>query len=91
MLLARRATCYVGTEIASFGHSSTHVPQSVHLSGSILATSFKLIASCGHASMQMPQPVHWSLSTFAAVRQAHDGGVLSVSKGPAATFILPFS
>lgn len=53
--------------MASSGHSSTQDPQSVHSSGSTLATSSTVIASQGHTSAQLPHPEHFSTSTFAGI------------------------
>ncbi len=55
--------------MASHGHSSTHAPQSPHVSPSTTATpsSLSSIASNGHTSVHAPQPVHFSLSIIAAI------------------------
>ncbi len=53
--------------IASTGHSSTQVPQSIHVASSISALSFTVIASTGQTSLQAPHAVHFSLSTFATI------------------------
>ncbi len=49
------------------GHSSMHVPQSVHLPASTTATSSTVIAPLGQASSQSPQPTHSSTFTFTTI------------------------
>jgi len=50
-------------DIASTGHSSSHVPQSVHFSASISkASSPSLIASSGQTSAHAPHEMHSSAS-----------------------------
>jgi hypothetical protein len=54
--------------IASFGHSSTHAPHSVHFFSSTFALLSSIaMASTGQTSTQIPQPMHFSWSTFAAI------------------------
>jgi len=48
--------------MASVGHTATHEPQSVHLSGSIQRRPFfSLIASTGHSDSHAPQLTHASV------------------------------
>ena len=64
---------YYSGDIASTGHSSTHVPQSVHKSGSI--TYFVLpseIASTGQTSAQAPHEVHSSEITCGIIFPLHN-------------------
>jgi hypothetical protein len=53
---------FVYNVIASTGHSSTQVPQSMHVSGSTTAVSSSFNASTGHTSTHAPHAVHFSLS-----------------------------
>jgi hypothetical protein len=54
--------------MASSGQTSTHVPQSLQVSGSTTAfSSFMEIASTGHDSTQVSQPVHFSGSMIVAM------------------------
>jgi hypothetical protein len=56
------------TEIASFGQTSTHAPQSPHVSASTTATfSLTAIASSGHAETHSLQAEHFSASIDAAI------------------------
>ncbi len=57
-------------EIASTGHSSTQVPQSMHVSSSTTALSSIVIASTGHTSTHAPHAVHFSLSIVTAIAWA---------------------
>ena len=75
-------------EMASTGQTSTHAPQSPHVSGSITAKpSFIEIASNGHDSTHVSQPVHFSRSTTAAIDISSKQG----AKYPnaAGTFLAP--
>ena len=58
---------YSSNVMASFGHTSTQVPHSVHSSAFTLAWSFNVIASTGHSSTQVPHASHFSLSTTAGM------------------------
>ncbi len=59
--------CIFYSVIASTGHSSTQVPQSIQVSASTVATSSTDIASMGQTSAHDPQPVHVSLSIVTAI------------------------
>jgi hypothetical protein len=53
---------HYGALIASVGQTSTQLPQSVHLSGSMTYVSGpSLIASTGHSAAQDPQLMHSSV------------------------------
>ena len=61
--------------MASTGHTSTHAPQSPHVSASTTARpSFMAIASNGQDSTHVSQPVHFSGSTTAAIEYLHKTG-----------------
>ena len=56
------------TSMASSAQASTHIPQSVHVSASMTASSLtNFIDSSGHCSIHSPQPVHFSTITFAGI------------------------
>ncbi len=55
--------CFQPRCIASEGHTSAHVPHSVHISGSIEYFSPSEIAPTGHSSMHDPQAMQSSLIT----------------------------
>jgi hypothetical protein len=57
-------------EIALTGHSPSHAPQSMHVSGSITYEESPCeIASVGHAGSHAPQLIHSSLSILYAIEK----------------------
>jgi len=57
------AANYSAGWIASVGHASAQVPQSVHISGLMLYLSPSEIAPTGHSSIQVPHAIQSSLIT----------------------------